>query len=437
MLRTKQPYGRGQQPGEQDWGIGRRMLPNRPAAHGVQEDWGLGRRILPNREPPQIGPQDDWGIGRRVLPDQRQPHASPPPDWGIGNRVIGNRKGAPTPPQQWDPFSKPGIPERQVQGFGGAAPYAQHRTTPEPSADFRRRRGGIQPDTHAPMIDQPGGSPPKHFGSGLSELLSAGVPSEDSQAEARRKAWLAQLDAQVEAKAAQRAAAKAAKTAEEREELLLEAQAGSSTAKAALERMGAPVPPAVVPAMQRVVEPPSVVHHRMAGDYRLPDDQKPPPTAAHAGSPAQTFREASAPPTARLQNQQRGRRRSLGERREAVVERQAAVPPDLVKINKLMDEMMADRHKWEAAFHEQAVRKRSSGVESHHELKSDSKLLYSKWSNAVGSPSAGHMVAGAPLPLKEVVSMDIQNAGIDQLDLLLQQFVRKPLPVLPPTPSYH
>eukprot|EP00658_Telonema_sp_P-2_P022673 TRINITY_DN19062_c0_g1_i5.p1 TRINITY_DN19062_c0_g1~~TRINITY_DN19062_c0_g1_i5.p1 ORF type:complete len:285 (+),score=44.44 TRINITY_DN19062_c0_g1_i5:166-1020(+) len=269
----------------------------------------------------------------------------------------------------------------------------------------------------------------------------------------------------VQAKARQRAEDKAAKLKEEREELVLEANAGSATAKAALQRLGRPVvasklaetgsrhPPHqlqdkhqaaqlgqanssspmhhVLAGDYRTMEPDhrnhdySQPHHVLAGDYRVNINQ---PVSQALLQPVDTN-----PPTSRKAPVVRRRRSIAGVNGVPGPLDLTETPADLVRINQLMDDMIADRNKWEAEFSAQAIRQRSGPSGSIDELASDSRLVYSKWSNAVGKPSAAHVV-GSRVSFKQVATMDVMNAGADQLDLLLEQFMRKPLPLLPDTP---
>jgi len=48
-----------------------------------------------------------------------------------------------------------------------------------------------------------------------------------------------------------------------------------------------------------------------------------------------------------------------------------------------------------------------------------------------------HLIpAGATNTVQKVCAMDVINAGTDQLDLLLEQFLHKPRMPLPSTPMY-
>jgi len=84
----------------------------------------------------------------------------------------------------------------------------------------------------------------------------------------------------------------------------------------------------------------------------------------------------------------------------------------------------------------QALEIRRAGAANSHEMRSDSKLVYSKWSDAIGQPSAEEVAKGG-LQGRDggsggrTLGIDVGSASIDQLDMLLQQFLTSSRPEAP------
>jgi len=315
------------------WGLGNRVIPNAPdRGGGQQDDWGIGQRVIPNAPDRGGGQQDDWGIGQRVIPNAPDRGGGQQDDWGIGRRVIANAGSN---------GRRPHVPQAPA-----AAHWSAHRTTPEPRGHNRRRRSL-----------QAAADGPEHFGAGLADLLGTAVSPTEHEAAARKQAaYIADLDAQVKARQLKKQHARAEDARHQREELQLEAQGGSAVAAAALERLGIsalPVRQTVVvpqqpPTARNVQAEAAAPKHLLAGDYRV----------GYAG-PIQLGRPTSAsarPPSQQSTMQLNTARRHIDEDRGgSVTDRRGAAHHELVLVNQLVQDLAADKRRWEAALSKQAL----------------------------------------------------------------------------------
>jgi len=355
----------------------------------AQNQVALGSRSVPVL-PPRRPLADPWGIGNRALPDKPQPQAQQQ-GWGLGNRIIPDRPHHQQQPQlqlQQAPaaHSKP-LPANvyETPQYYRARNMVGQMNGPVGLEDARKAGLGAV-GSHA------------HVGAGLANL---GGQQQDSSAAAQRAAMLADWDAQVAVKNREKEQAKMEKRRQDIADLIAEAKGGSEVCAKALENMGVP---------RSQWEDPS------AG---LPPVGQGPPQAQ---APAFGRRQVTPRPAATV------RRPEPGAAVEAELQAPSPVdsqPPEggLGMIEDLYHELQADKHRWNAEVADYEARHAKRGAQSARELRSESQLVYSKWSDAVGRPPIVDSAGGGGR--RNSVPIDVSALHGDQLDLLLQSFLNR------------
>jgi len=93
-------------------------------------------------------------------------------------------------------------------------------------------------------------------------------------------------------------------------------------------------------------------------------------------------------------------------------------------LEALHQELRDDHQRFKAeaqAFEIRRMRSSSAAPEMH----SDSNLVYSKWSDAIGRAPASELAKGGLQARPSSFPIDVGTASIDQLDVLLQGFMQR------------
>lgn len=434
---------------QQQWGIGNRVLPDNQrlteaaqharGRHGqhLESQWSIGNRVLPEgdrlteqaqrdrayaQQPPQ---QQEWGIGNRVLPDSRRltdqaQHDrayAPQQDWGIGNRIItDSRRPRRMTPRQAAPWENPFVPSEQAKQV---APAASAEPGDYGTAQYYRARnmhgqiGGplSKQDVANAGLGEAGSA--AHFGQGIADLRGDRMNSADAVAkEQKRRAMVAEWDAQVQAKRAAQEKEKADQRQRDIQDLQNEALGGNEAAKQALAQMGI-----TGQQQQQEISPTQARGGRTARGA-------PPPVAVRAAPAPPSEQEMQATRVARP-----GALGSTGIRELDVRDerpRSRAGKDRVTRFADLYEDLKAERHRFAAEMHAAEIRKATIDP-GMQELSSESQMVYSKWSEAIGRPSAEELVQdqgmrGGDIPI------DVSTANPDQLDILLQSFLARSRP---------